>query len=217
MKKLLILFIAIALVISLAAFSCDNKAQSNDVSGDTEEGNTAKTSNNTPAVENLADWMMSGTYYMKYTADVEAGGATMTMKGVMAAQGGNIATTSEMNVAGQAVKSRMIAVDGTTYIIDDSLKIIMKSPVNITEANQETAHYSKMKKTGSGTGTVKGKTLPYEEYQGEGYTSKFYIDNGRVYAIETTGKSGKSLLIIEEESKTVPRGSFDLPNGYMSL
>lgn len=74
-----------------------------------------------------------------------------------------------------------------------------------------------MKKTGSGTGTVKGKTLPYEEYQSDGVTSKFYIDSKNVYAIETVGKGTKSLLIIEEQSKTVPRGSFDLPKGYMSL
>jgi hypothetical protein len=139
------------------------------------------------------------------------------MKGVMAAQGGNIAVTSEMNVAGQAVKSRMLMLDGTTYIIDDTTKFIMKSPVSFSELNQGTADYSKMKKTGSGTGTVKGKTLPYDEYQSEGVTSKFYIDNNKIYAIETTGKGTKSLLIIEEQSKTVPRGSFDLPNGYMSL
>jgi hypothetical protein len=93
----------------------------------------------------------------------------------------------------------------------------MKSPVNISEANKETVDYSKMKKTGSGTGNVKGKTLPYEEYQSEGYTIKFYIDGGKVYAIETEGEGAKSLLIIEEESKTVPRGSFDLPKDYTLL
>lgn len=127
MKKLLVLFLVIALVISLCAFSCDSKA----TEGDTVTENTTQTkSGNKVPADILIDWMLGGTYYMKYTADVEAEGMTMTMKGIMAVQGDNISSTSEMNVAGQAVKSRMLVLDRTTYIIDDSLKMIMKSPVS---------------------------------------------------------------------------------------
>lgn len=216
MKKLPVLFLGIAIMISLCAFSCGDKTQSAD--GDAVVENTAqKNSGNNAPSDTLIDWMIGGTYYMKYTLDMEADGGLMTMKGVMAVQDDNISSTSEMIVAGQTVKSRMLALGKTTYIIDDSLKMIMKSPISFSDLNQGTANYSKMKKTGSGTGTVKGKTLPYEEYQSDGVTSKFYIDGNKVYAIESTGKGTKTLLIIEEQSKTVPRGSFDLPNGYTSF
>ena len=47
---------------------------------------------------------------MKYTLDMEADGGTMTMKGIMAAQGGNISSTSEMNVG-------HVTVTGTKFAL----------------------------------------------------------------------------------------------------
>jgi len=154
---------------------------------------------------------------MKYTADIEQGGQKNTMKASMAVQGDNTAMNVETTIAGQTVKSRIITVDGVTYLIDDTSKTIMKTTMNKGGANKGTADFSKLEKIGSGKGEIKGRILPYEEYKAENHTVKYYMDGKSVYAIESKGEGTESVMVIEEASKTVPPGSFDLPKDYKSF
>ena len=154
---------------------------------------------------------------MKYTTDMEYGGQKTTMKGSMAAQGGNTAMSTEMTNGAQTMKSRIITLDDAAYIINDDSKMIMKTAKNKSGVNKGTADFSKLEKIGSGKGEVKGRTLPYEEYKSENYTVKYYMDGKKVYAIESKSEKSKSLMVIEEASKIVPLGSFDLPKDYKSF
>jgi hypothetical protein len=180
--------------------------------------NQTTTENNTPASSAaLIGWMMDGTYYITYTVDMTYDGHAVTSKGSVAADSDKIATTTEMKVAGQQVKSRVITINGITHIIDDTFQIIMKSPVSLSPDNNGTTDFSKIKYVGKGTGKVKGKTLPYEEYVSEGVTVKYYLDGGEVYAVETGAEGAKIIMVIESYSKTIPPGSFDLPKDYTNL
>jgi uncharacterized lipoprotein YehR (DUF1307 family) len=211
MKKLAILAFALMLMFSLAACGNDNNATTG---GETPEATTQTSETPDTSVDNLINWMQGGEYYFKYTAEAEYEGERTTSKSTIAAKGDDLAVTSETTVSGQTVKSRIVAVGGVTYIIDDATKTIMKSPVDIAEVNKEVADFSKIEKVGSGTSTVNGKTLPYEEYKSDDYTVKFYMDGKSVYAIESEGEGATSVMVIEEALKTVPSGSFELPQGY---
>ena len=218
MKKTLVFFSAIIFALFLTSCGGNNKAPKD--SGGSEPENTRQTTpeNSAPALSAaLINWMMDGTYYISYTSDIVYEGNTLTSKGSIAADGDSIAKTTEMTVAGQQVKSRFLSVKGTTYIIEDNLKIIMKSPVSISQANNDMPDFSKIKHVRNGTGTVKGKTLPYQEYNSEGVTVRCYLDGGEVYAIESGAEGAKVLMVIEKSSKTIPSGSFDLPRGYTNI
>ena len=223
MKKILILLTAIMLTFFLVSCDGKNNAPKDNGSGNSGSGGTENTGQTTPennepeSLAALIGWMLDGTYYFSYTSDIIYDGQTMTSKGSFAADGDNIATTTEMTAAGQLVRSRLIAVNGITYIIDDTSKIIMKSPVNISQANNEMTDFSKIKYVGKGTGNVKGKALPYTEYISEGVTVKYYLNSGEVYAIESGAEGAKVLMVIEKSSKTIPSGSFDLPRGYTNI
>ena len=194
MKKLLVL--TMVAILALALTGCGAKKSA-------------------PA-ETLINWMQSGTYFMKYTADTEYEGQKTTVKASMAAQGDNLALNAETTVGGKTMKSRIIAVDGATYLIDDASKMIMKT-VKMNGINKGMANFSKLEKIGSGKGEVKGRILPYEEYKSENFTIKYYMDGKSVYAIESQGDGAKSVMVIEEASKIVPAGSFDLPKDYKSF
>ena len=169
------------------------------------------------ASSTLINWMKSGTYYMKYTTEMEYQGQKTKMKGSMAVQGDNMAMNAETTSGGYAVKSRVISLGDATYVIDDNSKTMMKTAKNKSVASKGTADFSKIEKIGSGKGTINGRTLPYEEYKSGNYTIKYYMDGKNVYAIESKGEGTRSVMIIEEASKTVPSGSFDLPKGYKSF
>jgi len=176
-------------------------------------GNAAKAQSDAPK-NSLMGWMQSGTYYMRYTVEMDVGGQKLPAKGTIAVQDDKLATTTEMTFIGMNMKTRMIKVDGAMWSIDDENKTMMKIPVDTSQASPETVDYSKIKKVGSGRDTINGRTLPYEEYSVSGevqVTIKFYMDGDTVYAIETETQGMKSVMIIEEQSKNIPRGSFNLP------
>ncbi len=214
MKKLIVLFLTLALMITIVG--CDTKK---DETLNTEMNSKIQTENNEnkELSDTLIQWMQGGIYYFSYTAEMEYDGEQMTSKGSMVSDGNNMAATTEMTVEGQLVKSRVVAVDGVTWIIDDINKFVMKSPVNMNEVNKEMADFSKIEYIGKGNGTIKGKKLSYEEYEAEGFIVKFYIDNGKVYAIESVGEGAKSLMTIESSSKTIPAGSFEIPSNYTQM
>ncbi|MDR3331658.1 MAG: hypothetical protein LBT08_03435 [Synergistaceae bacterium] len=175
------------------------------------------------AIESLIDWMRGGTFSYDFTLKTEGGGSVTEAKGKMAAQGNKFSVYTESKANGADTKSRVISKDGDTYIVDEINRFVMK--VSGAMAGQTTegfggmiADYSAgMKKTGEGEGVVNGKKLPYEAYEVDGNVSKFYMDGGQVYAIESEGSGYKTLMVITNASKTVPAGAFNIPNDYTKM
>lgn len=180
-----------------------------DLPEDISEGASDKLANS------LVDWMKGGTYYMKYTMEMDAGGQMTTVKGSMACEGETYAMTSEMEIPGMgAMKSRVLVTNNTVYIIDEGSKTYAEMPVDTSQPVEGQTDYREMELIGDGTGTVNGKSLPYEEYQTDDATVKYYFDGDQVYAIESASEGAATLMIIEEASEKVPAGMLELPEGY---
>ncbi|MDR0852726.1 MAG: hypothetical protein LBN36_09530 [Clostridiales Family XIII bacterium] len=170
------------------------------------------------AMDSLISWMKSGTFSYDYKMLSEGGGQTTEAAGSMALDGDNIAIASEMTQGGQQIKSRIIIKDGTTYVIDDTNKFMIKIAGSGADMTGGLAtDYSGIELVGSGTGEIDGKTLPYEEYTSEGVSVKYYMDGGKVYGFESEYEGYKTVMIITNASNRVPAGAFDLPTGYTEM
>ena len=169
-------------------------------------------------MESLIDWMRGGTFSYDFTLTSEYEGQRTEGSGSMAMNGGNMAMTMEQTVEGATTKSRILILEGVTYIIDDASKLIMKVGVAGPEfTGGVPTDYGDIKLAGAGESEVNGRTLPYEEYTAEGVNVKYYMDGGAVYAIESEYEGAYSLMIITNASNTAPAGAFELPEGYMEM
>lgn len=68
--------------------------------------------------------------------------------------------------------------------------------------------------TGSGVGTVNGKSLPYEEYKAEDGTARYFMDGKNLYAMVFQSDGVEMVMIVNEFSKTIPAGMLELPADY---
>ncbi|MDR0293678.1 MAG: hypothetical protein LBH95_05945 [Oscillospiraceae bacterium] len=163
----------------------------------------------------LIKWMKDGTYSFDYTMTAEGLGETMSGSGSMAADGDKTAMSQEMTVDGQRIRSRTIRHGDKMYVIDDENKTIMEmSGMDAMEGMIE--DYSGMALTGTGTGEINGKTLPYEEYTLDalGATTKYFLDGGEVYGMVTEVDGMKTTMILSNVKDKPSAGAFDLPSGY---
>jgi len=213
MKKLFSIMLAFILLFSLT--SCRKKeekpaenlsAEQSIDDDDTEEA----------VIGSLLDWMKDGTYYFKYTAEIQYEGIQAQAKGSVAAQGENHLAETEVLLGGLSmIKSRVFVVDGVTWMVDDINKTVTQpSSATVDKVVNQVSDFSKMEHIGSGAGDGNGK-LPYEEYNSEGVNIKFYTDGNKVYAIESTMNGAKAVMMIEESSAKVPANCFELPKDYI--
>ena len=173
-------------------------------------------------LDTLICWMIGGTFSYDFESTVTGGGETIEQVGTMAVDGSNFAIASEMSVAGEKVKSKIISKDGKMYVIDDEnrMVIIMSGMSGLGDMLEGTmTDYSGIEEVGSGMGEIGGKTLPYVEYRESelGSIVKYYMDGGQVYGIESEFEGYKSVLIITNASNKVPAGAFDIPSGYTEM
>jgi uncharacterized protein YceK len=217
MKKLLSI-IAIIAILGAAMFmltGCGEEAEEKTgTEGETKTSTNGENNNNNndsgSAEQSLLDWMKSGKFSYDYTMEATYGGTTITTKGSMAYDNDKYLSKTEVN----GLEMRVIAKDGKFYSIDDTQKIIMTLPTGQTMTTGIPTEYENMTKTSSGTGTIKGKTLPYEEYQQDEYKTKFYMEDGQIYALEIEGAGITAVMTITNAKNSVPDGAFDLPSGY---
>lgn len=210
MRKGLIVFFALMLMFSFVACGEENSdgGNSGDVVG------SGASANSEPS-GNLVDWMKAGTFYVEYTATMDMDGDSMQMEGTLAYEDEKAAITANMEIMGQQAKTRALMKDKIVYMFNDTNKSYMEIPVDDSAAgNSGIQDYGSMKKIGTGEGEVNGKTLPYEEYSTEGGTVRFYLDGGKVAAMETTVQGISTLMVITKASNKVPEGCFDFPEGY---
>ena len=229
MKKYIALIVAVALILTLTACRDEDSppgdsggvpgqtstggadAQAGTPPGDSGQDPQGGGQADTPAA-GLIGWMQSGTYYMKYTVDADFAGVKSVTKGTMAERDGDVLVISETTVEGMTMKTRTILVDNVMWLVDETSGIMYKFVD--TEPDDEITHFSEIDEpVGTGTGVVNGRTLPYEEHMVWGFSIKFYIDGGEVYAVVTEGEGVLTVMLIEEVSDTIPPGSFDLPQG----
>ena len=236
MKKILIIALALLMALSLAA--CGDGGSSSDDSnsnGDatmssdnddssSQDGTTNSGSETGQAAAPLINWMIDSKFSCDYDLIAEGPDGRIEGSGSMAIDGDKVATSMEMTVAGLLVKSRTIKLGDNLYIIDDVNKFIMEmSGLNSLESAEATGgmmgDYSGIKPTGSGTGEINGRTLPYEEYaEAElGASVKYFLDGGDVYGIVSEYEGYKITMIIRNAKNSAPAVAFELPTGYSSM
>lgn len=182
--------------------------------------NSSQTDDSEPrggAAETLIEWVKGGVYYFRYTAEIESAEGKTTSQGMTAVDGEQMTTYTETTVAGIEVKSKLLIRDGKTYLIDETSKSYIEVPADVGVMSDQATDFRAMEYVGGSSGELKGKTFPYEEYKTNEAAIRFYMEGKKVYAIESRTERSKTLMFIEENSKVIPAGAFDIPSGYAKL
>ena len=213
------------------AFAAQSDVTSNDDNGNDDGNNDGNDDGTSGHADDIAvsgttaapiRWLIDGTYSFDYVMMMffEGFDDGMEMSGSIAVDDDKMASTSRMSIEGIAVEARAVHKDGKIYVVDNANKFIMEVPPELEDDYAESMQtdYSGIVKTGEGTGEINGRTLPYEEYaENGGLPSRFYLDGGSLYAIETASDGIKIIILISNMSGSVPPGTFDLPSGYMTI
>ena len=148
----------------------------------------------------------SGTYYMKSSITNE--GMTMVMETYAKSGKMAVITTS------QGMTNRAVHKDGKSYMIMDSMQMVMVMPLT-DAAKAGTIKTDSMKFASSGTAVFNGKTLPYDEYSNaEGLKIRYFVDGSKLAGVRTITKEGTFDIVITELNQNVPDKVFDIPSGY---
>ncbi len=237
MKKILVCLLAFVLILSFAGCSREKMADGPSVkplespsvtpdSADSKliespsaapDANTSKPdeSKQEPVSERLADAFINSIkgekYYMSYTVNLKGNGQEVKMEVVLAVDGKNSDTLVDMG----GFMMHSLLKDGTYYMINDSEKTyhILDVPMD-TNGVQMPSLDNDVVYTGSGTDTVNGKTLPYEEYKAEEGTARYFMDGKKLYAMVFKSDTVEMVMIMKEFSTTIPAGMLELPPDY---
>ena len=221
MKRLTVILLALVLTLSLV--SCGGGASGPETQGGDRESHVSIILNGDgdgDAIAPLIGWMKGGTFSYDYVSTFVSEEMTMEMTGIMAMDGEKMAMTSESDLGALVVKSKVIFRDGYTYVVDDDKEMIMIfTGFNVDMAGGAIKDYSGMVKTGSGTGEIGDKTLPYEEYLESlsGSKIKYFIEDGQVYGTISELDGAITTMMITNAKNSVPAGIFDLPAGYVEM
>jgi hypothetical protein len=159
--------------------------------------------------------MKAGTFSYDFEMFIESPESIIESSGSIAMDGGNIAMSTQLTVEGMTVRSKTIQLDGIAYIIDHENKTILEADIGENFAGFMD-DYSDMVLVGSGTGEIRGRTLPYEEYLEDefGSTVKYFIDGGQVYGTISEADDLIITTLIINPRNSVPADAFTLPADY---
>lgn len=157
------------------------------------------------------DMISGGTYYMKYRSSEEFEGEKMDVVAEFAINGDNTAIIYEM----EGMSMHMIVKDDKTHIVNHEEKTVMVMPTGSTQQDDAGAFpESDFVFKGSGTGELFGFSLPYEEYSTDSGDVRFFFDEKKLAGFESSFEGMIVQMEIQEMSKDIPSGMFDLPSGY---
>jgi outer membrane lipoprotein-sorting protein len=151
--------------------------------------------------------LSSGNFHMK--AKMMEGNTETTIETFVKSE--QMATT----ISAQGETTRVIYKDKKTYMIMDSLKMVMVTAMNsLPEAGN--IKTDGMKFTGSGTAKFNGKNLSYDEYSGpNGEKIQFFIDGNNLAGIRNIIPRQNPIdIIILALDQNIPNNVFDIPAGY---
>jgi hypothetical protein len=117
------------------------------------------------------------------------------------------------------MNAHTIIKDNVIYMLDDAGKTYFK--MDTTGMQEEDTGIltdtSDLAFIGTGTGTVGGKSLPYEEYAAADETLRFYMDGKKLYAISSTTDGEEMVMIILELTDKIPAGMLSIPGDYKEV
>ena len=245
-NKPLITILALLLSLSLSACggggnnasgSASPQPPSSSESTDSSTTDEATPTQNTPTADNeptdnnisetlgnLFDWTEAGTYYYEVETTSAHGDSISHYRDVHAKDGEDYASiTVEKEADGSVMRQiHTFKKDGKIIIINDLEKTYAEMPpefMALSEGIQDA--FGDMNKVDEGTGEIDGKSLPYEEYDTNGITTKYFFDNGQVYGYTSELVFGDTKIvtvsIITKQSNRIPSELFQIPEGYTKI
>lgn len=236
MKKICLIVLIFALGFTLAA--CGSNGSTHVLAGEgyeAEEGGyveVGEDAENTTVISDpgapmeLIDWMIAGEFSFDFQVSIDNDGSIKEEEGHMAVKDGMI----YLRLGG--IKKNVdpivaIIKDGIFHNIMDYLQGVMTMPFwGTISTNGIITDYSGLEYVGSGTGEIDGRTLQYDEYCNDSTSARFYIEDGRIYGIESIvgdfDNAGWAftfinVLIISNSSGTVSNELFEFPDDYVVI
>lgn len=220
MKKPLLHLLALTLAISLTACSGGGNPASTEQSGKppsgaSEQSESAAPESKTPAVPEplsaaYVDIMKNGRFYMRYIATVTTDAGDFESEIATATDGESVATIVDT----MGIKMRTLVKEDSFYQIDDASRTYMKMDIPETQMDTALTETEDLAYLGSGTDSVNGKVLPYEEYQFIDGTIRFYMDSKSLYALVVKTADGDTTMVVQEFSDKIPAGMLELQADY---
>ncbi len=221
MKKLLLYLLALTLALSLTACSGGGNPASAQQSSKPspsapEQSKSAapesKASLSAPELlsSTYVDIMKDGRFYMRYIATVTTDEGDFESEIATATDGETVANIMDT----MGIKMRTLVKDGSFYQIDDASKTYMKLDIPEMQMDTGLTETEDLVYLGSGTDSVNGKVLPYEEYQVSDGTIRFYMDNKSLYALVIKTADGDMTMLVLEISDKIPAGMLELQADY---
>jgi hypothetical protein len=223
MKKIISCALAI-LMVAVLSTGCGNSKEAANTSGAAGSAQSGNQSSATPGnlgdklSATYADMMKSGKYYMKYKTSMDIEGQKMEVEASMAVSGEDMALSTK----GSGYEANIIVKNNKSYMVDHQNKTVMllaenanqtgSSPEDNQDINTDGIVYSS-----SGTGSFKGKTLPYEEYSTSDGKIRYYFDGKKLYGIEVIAQGATVQMEILEMSNNVSDSMFEIPASYTKL
>lgn len=197
-----------AFVITAALAGCGGSENPREPASDTPDKVSQRLS------QTYADMMKKGKFMMRYKATLAQDGTNMNVEITAAMDGENV----DCIITGEdGMSFHSLITDDALYFIDDVNKTYMEMPITSEEETApelDIVSDEDFSYTGSGTGTVDGKTLPYEEYAAGEENMRYYFDGKELYAIVVSGSDGETVMRILEISDKIPSGMLKIPAGY---
>lgn len=211
MKKTLIIICTVLMILSLA--SCGGKSAGKDAALSSSKSVETDSGQGKLLSTGYADIMKSGKFLIRYKTSVTDEGKKTDAEITTATEGKNVATI----LKSKDLSTHTIIKDNVLYLLDDAHKTYSKMNVGQNEQSSKNGSLNdteSLKYTGSGTGTVNGKILPYEEYTADDTTLRFFMDGNKLYAITTKTKSSETEMIVLELTGNIPAGMISVPADY---
>lgn len=227
MKKLLLVILALAALITFAACSTTEPSTETTINDEDAVTATQQNSTDTLATERLsepyAELMMSGHYYIESKLYV----AGMEVPTTIAVDGNNSDTIG--NAFGY--QSRTLILDGIMYSFDEANMTYTATPAAENADPSTTYNYTNMQYRSSGSSTIAGlenidtNTYKYEEYVCTIDTNdtqitvpiRFYMNDEDLYAIAINTLGIETVLLITTMSEDIPEGMLQMPEGYTEV
>ncbi len=228
MKKVVLPLLALVLAGSLLLAGCGKQANApapnNDTNSKVEQNNQSTENLGPKFSKTVTDLMKNGKYFMRFQAEINAGDHKMINDITMAQENESTIVITEGAMLGHEIKTKILMKNGTTYLISDENKTYSEFKAPPTDTNVSGKYpdnYKNLVFLGSGTGSINGKSLPYEEYELDKdtkATAKYYFDGEKFYALTVTSQDGSVMtMIIQEFSDTIPADLLEVPSGYTKL
>lgn len=227
MKKTLMM--ALAAVLVFGAVACTSKPAATPTPTATIEATATPEPTPTPSPtpvptpepgsqsKSFLDTLKTGQYYLKFKMSMEVQGTTIEVPAEAAVQ--NDMRCTSMTVVG--LKVRYLYKEKKVYVINDtqsSYTVMTEDQYKQAKGNDTNAEvdYASLTFKGSGTGEVKGKTLPYEEFKGANdVLARYYFEDGKVKFMSTISEGVEVIMeVVELRADNIPQDMFEVPSTY---